>query len=95
MLSRRRFLDRTLAVLSTATCTRAWAEAPGSKLLREHRLADVRFRKARLSYPRPVGRNARKGHHGQVKQATVCILETDQGATGWGLIRDRIDCDLV
>lgn len=36
-------------------------------------------------YLRPVGRNSFRGHHGTGDDSTVYVVETDRGATGWGL----------
>ena len=53
----------------------------------KHRIARVEFRRVKYHWPRPVGKNARKGLHGQHHKATVAILHTDQGALGWGMSR--------
>ncbi|WP_329478588.1 mandelate racemase [Kribbella sp. NBC_01484] len=36
-------------------------------------------------YVRPVGRNSFRGDHGSGGTATAYVVETDRGATGWGL----------
>ena len=52
--------------------------------LNEHRLAAMEFESVKLPWPRHVGRNATKGHHGNGPTLSVCVLKTDQGAMGWG-----------
>lgn len=52
--------------------------------LAEHRIASLELRKARIRWPRHVGRNAVKGHHGNGPTANVVVLKTNEGATGWG-----------
>lgn len=52
-----------------------------------HKIKELRFRSAQLKYPRLVGRNSRLGHHGTGPSLTFCILTTDKGAEGMGLMR--------
>lgn len=53
--------------------------------LSKHRLSAIDFRSVDTSWPRPVGRNAVRGHHGFKRKQTICLLKTDQRATGWGM----------
>ena len=52
-----------------------------------HTIKSIRFRTVQLKYPRFVGRNARLGHHGTGPSLTFCILTTDKGASGTGLMQ--------
>ena len=61
------------------------AAEPQHGELAEHRVDRVEFLKIKFNWPRPVGKNARKGVHGQFKEARVVRLLTDQGASGWGI----------
>ncbi len=55
--------------------------------LSSHRIADVSIAELPSRYPRTVGRNARLGTHGDGPTARYAIVRTDQGASGWGLLR--------
>ena len=55
------------------------------KLLLEHRIQKIETRTLHDRYPRLVGRNARRGHHGTGGQYQIRILTTDKGARGWGM----------
>lgn len=84
MSRRREFLFTTVA----ASVSSAFGEAPLAPPLREHRLDLVEFPVVSLKWPRHVGRNSRKGHHGHGPQkVTVVKLTTNQGAIGWGQIQ--------
>ena len=52
-----------------------------------HTIESIRFRTVQLKYPRFVGRNARLGQHGTGPSLTFCILTTDKGASGTGLMQ--------
>lgn len=88
-MDRRTFLGAvaggTLAGLRTrvdALATRA------DDALSEHRVDGIEFRQIDISWPRLVSKNARLGDHGRgPERMTVCILKTDQGASGWGEIQ--------
>lgn len=55
--------------------------------LADHRIATISVTQLASTYPRTVGRNARLGSHGNGPTANIAILTTDQGATGWGVVR--------
>ncbi|MDP7302556.1 MAG: hypothetical protein QGG09_05610, partial [Pirellulaceae bacterium] len=80
-IRRRTFLKRT-TVVAAATTLPGSAHAADSPLS-GHRIDRVEFRTASIPWPRQVGRNSRGGIHGNgpTKQR-VCVLHTDQGATG-------------
>ena len=42
-------------------------------------------------YPRLIGRNSHLGSHGTGSSSAYAVIQTDQGATGWGLLRSQID----
>ena len=52
-----------------------------------HTIEKVVTKKARLSYPRFVSKNAIRGNHGTGIDETLCELTTKQGAKGWGIVR--------
>ena len=57
--------------------------------LSRHVITGLRTATIGHAYPRPVGRNAFRGHHGSGGTQTVLVVETDRGATGWGIPLDR------
>jgi L-alanine-DL-glutamate epimerase-like enolase superfamily enzyme len=56
-----------------------------SRELSKHKIDSVEFGAANFHYPREVGKNSRRGVHGQYHKAWYVKLFTDQGATGWGM----------
>lgn len=52
-----------------------------------HRIAEVEVAELPSRYPRTVGKNSRLGTHGDGPVARYAVIRTDQGATGWGLLR--------
>ncbi len=83
-MQRREFLIATIS----ATASSVLAEVPVAPPLLDHRLQRIDFPVVSLRWPRQVGRNSRKGHHGHGPQKlTVVKLTTDQGAVGWGHIQ--------
>jgi D-galactarolactone cycloisomerase len=89
-MNRRQFIAAAagLSVGATGLLNRSASAADRSEdQLSKHRLAAIEFKQIDTSWPRPVGRNAVKGVHGHKKNQTVCILTTNQGASGWGIIR--------
>ena len=58
--------------------------------LKRHKITKVERINYEYHWPRHVGKNARKGNHGQYHQSEVFKLYTDQGAMGWALGRDRL-----
>ncbi|MDR3141465.1 MAG: mandelate racemase/muconate lactonizing enzyme family protein [Tannerellaceae bacterium] len=61
------------------------AEA-GMEDLSYHTIQDISFREASFKYPRLVGKNSRLGLHGYGPKLTFCILTTNKGAQGLGLM---------
>ena len=62
-------------------------ESQAGQELKNHLIDGVEFTEVRLNYPRPVGFNAIRGPHGSGSSSTVSILKTNQGASGWGVLR--------
>ncbi len=82
-MDRRTFLSHT-AVAAAATALPGFAHAADSPLSR-HRIDRIEFRTVSIPWPRQVGRKSSKGIHGHgPAKLRVCVLHTDQGATGWG-----------
>ncbi|WP_114854463.1 enolase C-terminal domain-like protein [Brachybacterium sp. YJGR34] len=50
-----------------------------------HRITAVEPLEIRSRYPRPIGRNARLGAHGEGPAARAYMVRTDSGFTGWGM----------
>ena len=61
--------------------------------LREHRIEKVEYVSPKYHYPRLVGRNSRKGIHGQYHKVRCVKLYTDQGAMGWGSAKRQLKDD--
>ncbi len=81
-MNRRQFIGTgTVATLGVASKLHS---AEDKSPLLDHRVASMEFRGVKLSWPRHVGRNATKGHHGHGPTISVCIVTTDRGAMGWG-----------
>ena len=59
--------------------------------LKKHRIIRVERVKHSYHWPRHVGKNARKGNHGQYNSDDIFKLFTDQGAIGWALGRNKKD----
>ena len=87
-MNRRNFLRNTTASVAIASLPR-YVHAADSPLA-SHRIKRVEFRTVSIPWPRQVGRNSTKGIHGRgPSKLRVCVLHTDQGATGWGQTQGR------
>jgi D-galactarolactone cycloisomerase len=53
--------------------------------LARHVISSVTTTEIRYDYLRTIGRNAFLGSHGNGGRSTAYVVETDRGATGWGL----------
>src|SRR5690606_38643258 len=61
-----------------------------SSLLKEleyHEIRDIKFSTVQLNYPRLVGKNARLDIHGTGPNVEICVIKTNQGASGWASLR--------
>ncbi len=56
-----------------------------------HRIAAIEQGDLVSHYPRLIGRNSHLGSHGTGSVSAYAVIQTDQGATGWGLLRSQID----
>tara|TARA_B100000963_G_scaffold288645_1_gene257925 strand:+ start:60 stop:1247 length:1188 start_codon:yes stop_codon:yes gene_type:complete len=61
--------------------------------LKKHKISRVERLNFNYNWPRHVGKNARKGNHGQYHSDEAFKLYTDQGAIGWGLGRKNVSDD--
>ena len=52
-----------------------------------HRIATIETGELVSHYPRRIGRNSHLGSHGTGNTSAYAVIRTDQGATGWGLLR--------
>ena len=58
--------------------------------LKKHKITKVERIMFNYNWPRFVGKNARKGNHGQYHSDVAFKLYTDQGAMGWALGRKNV-----
>jgi D-galactarolactone cycloisomerase len=94
-MERRKFLQST-ALGTGLACLSPWkvfAGINGEKYpeLKKHKITKVERIGYEYHWPRHVGKNARKGNHGQYHKSDAFRLYTDQGAMGWALGDRRID----
>tara|TARA_B100000900_G_scaffold415518_1_gene445733 strand:- start:8006 stop:9193 length:1188 start_codon:yes stop_codon:yes gene_type:complete len=61
--------------------------------LKKHKISRAERLNFNYHWPRHVGKNARKGNHGQYHSDEAFKLYTDQGAIGWGLGRKNVSDD--
>jgi D-galactarolactone cycloisomerase len=73
------------ALLSGNTVLSACTRARRYRELARHRIDRVTFGHINWSWPRFVGKNGRIGRHGQHHRVDAVQLQTDQGASGWGI----------
>ncbi len=100
-MKRRDFIAKS-GMLSTGVClagTGLLTSCGGqskNKELTKHIIDRVEYGKVNYHWPRPVGKNARKGVHGQYHKVNYIRLFTDKGATGWAYARyGEADKDLL
>ena len=58
--------------------------------LKKHKITKVERLEFDYNWPRHVGKNARKGNHGQYHSDVAFKLFTDQGAMGWAIGRKDV-----
>ena len=75
----------TSAAASTVKSS-AYHVASAADPLKNHRITGYELKRARLHWPRLVGKNARLDVHGNGPTENVVVFETSNGATGWGQI---------
>jgi len=93
-MERRKFIQST-ALGAGLACVSPWeifAGINGEKYpeLKRHKITKVERINFEYHWPRHVGKNARKGNHGQYHESEVFKLYTNQGAMGWAIGRDRL-----
>jgi len=94
-MKRRKFIQSTALGTGFACLSpfEIFAGINGEKYpeLKRQEITKVERIKYELHWPRHVGKNARKGNHGQYHKSDAFKLYTDQGAMGWALGDRRID----
>jgi L-alanine-DL-glutamate epimerase-like enolase superfamily enzyme len=83
-MERRRFL-KAMAIGGAGLLAGAARRAEAAADLAAHRIVRIEARQMQDRYPRPVGRNSRRGPHGHGMGYQVRIVTTDQGTSGWGM----------
>lgn len=83
-MTRRRFLHITAALATASPWIPLQSIGDPPSSLSQHRVQTIETSSVSLRWPRPVGRNAKIGVHGNGPTVTAVILKTDQGASGWG-----------
>jgi L-alanine-DL-glutamate epimerase-like enolase superfamily enzyme len=58
--------------------------------LHDHRLASIVASRLESRYPRTIGSNARLGSHGSGTENHIVSVDTDSGASGWGLVKAKL-----
>ncbi len=98
-MERRDFIQKT-ALGTGIACISPWnvfAGITGEKHpeLKKHKITKIEKVKFEFHWPRHVGKNSRKGNHGQHHKSVAFKIYTDQGAMGWALGSNSIkDKDL-
>ena len=94
-MERRRFIQSTAlgATLSCFSPGGIFANANAEKYpeLRKHKVARTETVTFDYHWPRHVGKNGRRGNHGQYHKGVAFKIFTDQGAMGWALGSRRIE----
>jgi L-alanine-DL-glutamate epimerase-like enolase superfamily enzyme len=86
MTPRRTFIKGLAAAGASSLAPAGLAATPADEALQKHRIAAIEFRRVAQPWPRLVGKNSRLDVHGRGPSPEVCILKTDLGASGWGMI---------
>ncbi len=94
-MQRRKFIQTTVLGTGAACLSGAklFAGVTGELYpeLRKHKIIKIEKIKYDYHWPRHVGKNARRGNHGQFHKSDIFKLITDQGAMGWALGSNKID----
>ena len=93
-MERRKFIQST-ALGAGLTCLSPldiFAGPNGEKFpeLKKHKITKIERVEYDYHWPRHVGKNARRGNHGQYHKSDAFKLYTDKGAMGWALGDRRI-----
>lgn len=93
-MERRKFIENATLVtgFSCLSPLNAFAGLNGELYpeLKKHKITKVERLKHDYHWPRSVGKNARLDNHGQYKTDEIFKLQTNQGAMGWALGRNKI-----
>ena len=93
-MQRRKFIQTTALGIGFAylSASKLFGVVTGEKYpeLKKHKIARAELVAYNFHWPRHVGKNSRKGVHGQFHKNEVLKLTTDQGAVGWGLSSIKI-----
>ena len=83
------------ALLSGCFLPHVWAttdeRAHQLKELQKHKIDRCELVDLKFQWPRFVGKNGKKGFHGQLKKCVALKIYTDQGAMGWGLSKSSAE----
>jgi len=94
-MQRRKFIQTTILGTGSVylSASDLFAGVNGEKYpqLKKHKITKVERVKYDYHWPRFVGKNARKGNHGQYHKSEAFKLYTDQGAMGWALGSNKIE----
>ncbi|QNL48223.1 mandelate racemase/muconate lactonizing protein [Olivibacter sp. SDN3] len=69
--------------------------AQKEKELAYHTITAVKFGSVELKWPRKVGKNARLDDHGFGETSDICVIQTDHGASGWGMVRGKKEAEQI
>ncbi len=93
-MQRRKFIQTAFvgAGLACSSPSELFADVNAEKNpeLKKHRIEKAELVRYSYRWPRHVGKNARKGVHGQHHRSEVLKLTTDHGAFGWALSSKRV-----
>jgi len=93
-MQRKQFIKTTVLGTGVACIfpSKLFAGVNGEKYpeLKNHKIKKAELVKYNYHWPRFVGKNARKGVHGQFHSYDALKLTTDQGAVGWALSSNKI-----
>ena len=85
-MNRRHFLLTTSGAAAAAAAAGP-SSAAAAEPLAEHRITSVAGVHVRQPWPRVVGKNSRLDVHGRGPTVAALVIRTDQGASGWGMLR--------
>ena len=97
-MQRRKFIQTTALGIGFAylSAFKLFDGVNGEKYpeLKKHKIEKAELLEFDFHWPRQVGKNARKGVHGQFHKNEALKLTTAQGAIGWGLSSNKIEGQL-
>ncbi|MCH9022886.1 MAG: mandelate racemase/muconate lactonizing protein, partial [Planctomycetes bacterium] len=97
-MQRRKFIQTTALGIGFAylSAFKLFDGVNGEKYpeLKKHKIEKAELLEFDFHWPRHVGKNARRGVHGQFHKNEALKLTTAQGAIGWGLSSNKIEGQL-